>query len=346
MELFSSEIMRTVAEPLLAWYDVCKRELPWRTTVSPYRTWVSEIMLQQTRVEAARAYFERWMDALPTLEALAAASQDELYKLWEGLGYYSRVRNLQKAARIVRDDFGGFLPADRQKLLSLPGIGAYTAGAILSIAFEKRAAAVDGNVIRVFARYLNIHKVISDDKSKQALANAIEKIMPEGRCGDFTQSIMELGALVCIPKSPRCEVCPLRETCLGRAAGCAADLPTLPKKLDKKQEKMTVCVLRTPQGDVFLRRRPEKGLLAGLWEPWHCEGYLSEQEIKQKLSDQGIEVTEMAALGHRRHIFTHKCWEMEGWLVICEQAVGFVRVSPKQLQEEYALPAAFAPFLS
>lgn len=343
MKLFDAQKMRPLTTPLLAWYDVCKREMAWRDNVSPYRTWVSEIMLQQTRVEAVRAYFDRWMKALPDIASLAAADSEEIHKLWEGLGYYSRVRNLQKAARIVCDDYGGFLPNDKKALLSLPGIGEYTAGAILSIAFGQRAAAVDGNVIRVFARYLNIDKVITDDKSKRALGDAIEEIMPEERCGDFTQALMELGALVCLPGSPRCEECPVRETCAGRLAGRAASLPVLPPKPEKKRQEMTICVLKNGE-DVFLRKRQEKGLLAGLWEPWHCEGYVEAEKLAGRLAAEGIEVQKITPLGHRHHIFTHIRWEMEGYLAECDGAPRFERVTPEKLQTEYALPKAFSGF--
>ena len=344
MNFFCTDKMRAAVRPLLEWYDIAKREMAWRECVSPYRTWVSEIMLQQTRVEAVHSYFERWMRALPDVGALAAADEEQLYKLWEGLGYYSRVRNLHKAARIVCHDFGGFLPDNKRDLLSLPGVGEYTAGAILSIAFGKVAAAVDGNVVRVFARYLNIDAVITDDKSKRALGEAIEQVMPPDRCGDFTQALMELGALVCIPGSPRCEQCPLRGLCQGYAAGRQTQLPTLPPKPEKKREEMTVCRLVTPDGDTFLRKRPPKGLLAGLWEPWHCAGYLSEDELREKLAGEGIDVHSVTPLGHRHHIFTHKRWEMDGYLVLCTKAQGFTRVSAEQLSSEYALPVAFAGF--
>ncbi len=343
MNLFVIEKMRPLVTPLLAWYDLAKREMAWRDKVSPYRTWVSEIMLQQTRVEAVRAYFDRWMQALPDVASLAAADSEEIHKLWEGLGYYSRVRNLQKAARIVCDDYGGFLPNDKKALLKLPGIGEYTAGAILSIAFGQKAAAVDGNVIRVFARFLNIDTVITDDKNKRALGEAIEEIMPAERTGDFTQALMELGALVCLPGSPKCDSCPIRNLCQGYQAGTAAELPKLPPKPEKQKQKMTVCVLKDGE-DVFLRKRGETGLLAGLWEPWHCEGYPELPELKERLVGEGITVKNITKIGHRHHIFTHKRWEMEGYLVECDKAPHFVRVTPKKLQTEYALPKAFSGF--
>lgn len=343
MSLFAVDKMRPMVQPLLDWYDVAKREMAWRSEVSPYRTWVSEIMLQQTRVEAVRSYFDRWMRALPDIQSLADADEEEIYKLWEGLGYYSRVRNLQKAARIVCNDFGGFLPNDRKSLLSLPGIGEYTAGAILSIAFEKKAAAVDGNVIRVFARFLNIDAIITDDKSKRALGDAIEEIMPADRTADFTQALMELGALTCLPGAPHCEECPLREMCGGRAAGRAARLPTLPTKPQKAVQEMTVVILKNGD-DVYLRKRPEKGLLAGLWEPWHCEGYLSEADLAAKLAKCGVKVSSLTQIGHRHHIFTHKRWEMEGYVAQCTAAQGFERVTPEEFEKEYARPKAFSGF--
>ena len=343
MSLFAVDKMRPMVEPLLVWYDVAQREMAWRSEVSPYRTWVSEIMLQQTRVEAVRSYFDRWMRALPDIRSLAEADEEQTHKLWEGLGYYSRVRNLQKAARIVCRDFGGFLPNDKKTLLSLPGIGEYTAGAILSIAFGQKAAAVDGNVIRVFARFLNIDRVISDDKSKRALGDCIEEIMPADRTADFTQALMELGALVCLPSSPDCECCPLRERCAGRAAGRASSLPVLPPKPEKLRQEMTVCVLKSGE-DIFLRKRPEKGLLAGLWEPWHCEGYLKEDELRHRLAESGVKADAITQIGHRRHVFTHKQWEMDGYCAQCLDAEGFERVTPEKFKEGYALPKAFSRF--
>ncbi len=341
MSLFSAEFVRPAVKELLAWYDVCKRPMAWRDEVSPYRTWVSEIMLQQTRVEAVRAYFDRWMTALPTIGDLAAADMEQLYKLWEGLGYYSRVRNLKKAAEIVVRDFGGFLPNDHKSLRALPGIGEYTAGAIRSIAFGQPAAAVDGNVIRVFARFLNIDTVISDDKHKKELAAMLESIYPAGKCSEFTQALMELGALVCLPSTPQCERCPWKERCKGRAAGRAADLPQLPPKPEKQRVDMTVCLLQTDEG-FYLRKRPAKGLLAGLWEPWHCEGKVS--LLTERLAAEGIVVHSVRPLGHRRHVFTHKVWEMDGFAAECERADGFVHAKEHELAEQFALPKAFSGF--
>lgn len=343
MELFPQQMIQPAIAELLAWYDVCKRPMAWRDEVSPYRTWVSEIMLQQTRVEAVRAYFDRWMAALPTVQALAAADMEQLYKLWEGLGYYSRVRNLKKAAEIVVRDFGGFLPSDEKSLLSLPGIGDYTAGAIRSIAFGLPAAAVDGNVIRVFARFLNIDTVISDDKHKKELAAVLQAVSPIDKCGDFTQALMELGALVCLPGNPKCDICPWRARCRGFAAGRAARLPVLPPKPQKEIVPMTVCVLCNEQG-VFLRKRPAKGLLAGLWEPWHTTGQPEESALLAALQAEGIVVRELRSLGHRKHVFTHKIWEMDGFVAMCDKADGFTLVKKQQLQQEYALPKAFSPF--
>lgn len=344
MHLFDESFIRPAIPDLLTWYDACKRPMAWRDEVSPYRTWVSEIMLQQTRVEAVRAYFDRWMAALPTVQALAAAEMEQLYKLWEGLGYYSRVRNLKKAAEIVVNDFGGFLPSDEKSLKSLPGIGDYTAGAIRSIAFGLPAAAVDGNVIRVFARFLNIDTVISDDKHKKELAKVLRQVAPVDKCGDFTQALMELGALVCLPGTPKCELCPWQQCCKGRLAGRAASLPVLPAKPQKEKIPMTVCVLQKGTS-VFLRKRPEHGLLAGLWEPWHTEGVLDASALKKALAEQNITVHALRPLGHRKHVFTHKIWEMDGFVAECDKVEGFTEVNAEQLQSEYALPKAFSHFL-
>ena len=336
---FSVEKIRAAVPALLGWYDVNKRAMAWRDEVSPYRTWISEIMLQQTRVETVHGYFERFMEALPDIGALAAADEETLYKLWEGLGYYSRVRNLKKAAEIVVKDFGGFLPEDPENLQKLPGIGAYTAGAIASIAYGLPRAAVDGNVVRVFARFLDIRQDFSDEKGKRALARAIEAAMPPDRCGDYTQALMELGALVCSPGMPHCAHCPIQSMCAGFAAGSAPSLPILPPKKAKKSVRMSVYDLWDEQGNRLLHKRPSKGLLAGLWEPWHTEGWLTEAESKEAL--QPFELLSLAPLGDYTHIFTHVKWLMRGWRAVVRQVPdGFVRVGPGD--QTHALPRAFA----
>lgn len=247
-----------IPTPLIAWYRQNKRTLPWRQTHGGYEVWVSEIMLQQTRVEAAKEYYLRFLKELPRVEDLAACSEEKLLKLWEGLGYYSRVRNMQKAAKKIVEEYGQF-PSDEKTLRSLPGIGEYTAGAISSIAFYKRAAAVDGNVMRVLSRYAENPTDISKAEYKRYLKEKLEEIYPEEGegCSDFTQSLMELGALVCTPSVWRCESCPLREDCSARRNATQANFPVLPEKKAKRKEKLYVFLLSTPTG-LAIRKRKRK----------------------------------------------------------------------------------------
>ena len=344
MPSFDTLKIELAVPPLLAWYDTSKRQMAWRDKVSPYRTWVSEIMLQQTRVEAVRVYFDRWMAALPDVPAVAAADEELLKKLWQGLGYYARVRNLKKAAEIITRDFGGVLPSDAETLRRLPGIGAYTAGAICSIAFGLPEPAVDGNVVRVFARYLGVYEDFSDEKGKKALADAMRPAMPRDKCGDFTQAVMELGALVCIPGTPRCGECPLRAGCAAYRNGDAETLPVLPEKKSKRTEKMTVIILQDTDGNYLLHKRPDKGLLAGLWEFRHTDGFLNEVESKNAL--QAYHPEKIVPLGRYTHIFTHVRWEMECYAAVVRDAPpGFVTVTPQEMKTAYALPKAFGKIL-
>ena len=233
------ELLARVPAPLLAWYDKEARDLPWRQNTDPYRVWVSEIMLQQTRVEAVIPYYERFLAAFPDLKALADAPEEQLLKLWEGLGYYSRARNLQKAAREALSRFGG-LPGQVQELSSLPGIGAYTAGAIASIAFSRPVPAVDGNVLRVVARLTDSHDDVLSPAVKREAEKAVAAVIPHDRPGDFNQAVMDLGATVCLPNgAPRCEVCPLAELCLGLARSTAPELPVKTKKKERQKLRTT-----------------------------------------------------------------------------------------------------------
>ena len=262
-----TEKLKELARPLLAWYDENRRILPWREEVSPYRTWVSEIMLQQTRVAAVLPYFQRFMERYPTAEALAAGDEQELLKLWEGLGYYSRARNLQKAARVIAQEYGGQFPTDHKALMALPGIGDYTAGAILSIAFGVPAPAVDGNVLRILSRVTGSNLDILDAKNKKTYRTWAEAALPADRPGAFNQALMDLGSAICLPgPSPRCGDCPLAHLCAARQEGKQALLPVRAPQKAKRPEELTVFLLRRPDGAVALRRRPPTGLLAGLWE--------------------------------------------------------------------------------
>ena len=339
--------MENIAPALLDWFYKNKRILPFRTDPSPYHVWVSEIMLQQTRVSAALPYYERFLAALPDIPALAACEEEKLHKLWEGLGYYSRVRNLQKAAKIVCAQYGGQLPADYDALRELPGIGDYTAGAIASISFGLPVPAVDGNVLRVFARLYDDARLITDPAVKKAFTARVMEHQPPEQAGDYNQALMELGALVCVPNgAPLCAACPLYDLCKARAAGTA---PTLPRKAAPKARKVapvTVALVESG-GNFLIRQRPEKGLLAGLWEPLLWEGEaLTPGELHEKLTAMGLvcEAEAIAPLPAAKHIFSHIEWRMTQYAVPAPPQPapeGTVWASREQLRTEYTLPGAF-----
>ena len=339
--------MENIAPALLDWFYQNKRILPFRTDPSPYHVWVSEIMLQQTRVSAALPYYERFLAALPDIPALAACEEEKLHKLWEGLGYYSRVRNLQKAAKIVCAQYGGQLPADYDALRELPGIGDYTAGAIASISFGLPVPAVDGNVLRVFARLYDDARLITDPAVKKAFTARVMEHQPPEQAGDYNQALMELGALVCVPNgAPLCAACPLHDLCKARAAGTA---PTLPRKAVPKARKVapvTVALVESG-GNFLIRQRPEKGLLAGLWEPLLWEGEaLTPGELHEKLTAMGLvcEAEAIAPLPAAKHIFSHIEWRMTQYAVPAPPQPapeGTVWASREQLRTEYTLPGAF-----
>ena len=334
---------------LLSWYDRGARVLPWRSQPTPYRVWVSEIMLQQTQVATVLPYFERFMSELPDVAALAEAREDVLLKLWEGLGYYSRVRNLKRAAEQVMAHFQGQLPASKAELLTLAGIGEYTAGAIASIAFGKREAAVDGNALRVFARFWNDENNISEAKGKKHFQLAIEQWVPFERPGDFNQSIMELGARICLPKAaPICGDCPWQRWCKAYRLGKTVDLPVRTAGKERQVQKRTVLLLIS-HGQVLLCKRPSKGLLAGMWEFISLEGWLTEAELGAWLAAQGFMVEKIQPASSARHIFTHKEWQMQGWAVFVSQIVDYpkgVWVTQRQLEEAYAMPSAYRVYLA
>ena len=325
---------------LLDWYDAHKRTLPWREEVSPYRTWVSEIMLQQTRVEAAKGYFLRWMERFPTLAALAAAQEEEVLKAWEGLGYYSRARNLHKAAKLLAERGEG-LPAEKKALESLPGIGTYTAGAILSIAYGVAEPAVDGNVLRVISRLTAQKYDITKGEVRAAVADALRPLMPKGKTSEFTQALFELGALLCLPNAtPRCEECPWQESCDAHRLGKAIDYPPRVEKGEKRIDKLTVLVLEK-DGRFAIRKRPSTGLLARLWELPNEVGTLSKEEVAARCAG------EITPLPPATHVFTHVVWEMTGYLVhlTATPADSDLRfVTPKELRDEYSLPSAFSAY--
>ena len=339
------KLLSAIPEPLVKWFDQHTRDLPWRRDREPYHVWLSEIMLQQTRVEAVKAYYTRFLDAAPNVETLAALSEDRLLKLWEGLGYYNRARNLQKCAKEIVAR-GGAFPPTKAELMELPGIGDYTAGAIASICFEAPAAAVDGNVLRVCARLMDDDRPVDTPAYKKELETALSAVYPKGRCGDFTQSLMELGATVCVPNgAPHCGDCPLNALCLARERGTALKLPVKLPKRERKLEHRTVFLLRC--GDlVAVEKRPSKGLLAGLWQLPNLDRLLDETEVGVWATEQGLGDTELRRARDGRHIFTHITWEMRCYTLSCEHAATqFTWVTPEQLRGEVSLPTAFRQFL-
>ena len=329
--------------PLLAWYEENKRDLPWRRQVSAYRTWVSEIMLQQTRVSAVIPYFQHFMAAYPTVADLAAADPEELMHLWQGLGYYSRARHLQQAAQKIMEEYGGRFPRDYFQVRQLPGIGDYTAGAICSMAFGQDVPAVDGNVLRVVSRITGCTENVLCTTVRKKMENWVRACLPPGKAGTFNQAVMDLGAMVCLPNGePLCEECPAREFCRARAQGKQKDLPVREKKREKRQEQKTVFFLRRGE-ETALCKRPEKGLLAGLWEYPNVEGRLEETQAAAQLEEWGVIPHLWVKKVNIIHEFTHIKWEMTGYII---EVVGngkseWTWASP-EMRQKMAIPSAFA----
>ena len=337
--------MERLPSLLLPWFAENRRELPWRRDKEPYHVWLSEIMLQQTRVEAVKGYYERFLQKLPSVEALAAADENELLKLWEGLGYYSRVRNLQKAARQIMEKHAGVFPQNYDDIYALTGIGAYTAGAVASICFEQPTPAVDGNVLRVISRYLASARPINEERVKKEVAKMLAPIYPKGACGDFTQALMELGATVCVPNgAPLCEQCPLKAHCAASLSGTQLQYPVKAAKKSRRQEERPVFVLHCGE-KVALCKRPEKGLLAGLWQLPDVLGKLDAQEALHQAEAWGVRPTGIEKIIQREHIFTHVHWHLTGIYLRCSQEERFLWVSPEELKEKIGLPTAYRQFL-
>lgn len=342
--MMNHELFRQLPEVLLPWYDQSHRDLPWRKNRDPYHIWLSEIMLQQTRVEAVKGYYNRFLQEIPDISALASADDELLHKLWEGLGYYSRVRNLKKAAITIMEQYNGQMPQDYKSVLGLSGIGEYTAGAICSIAFEQKTPAVDGNVLRVTARICDDDTPIDLPAVKVAVKNQLAEVYPD-RAGDFTQALMELGATVCGPnRKPACDVCPCAEFCLGRQRGTAENLPVkLPKK-QRKQEDKTVLILNC-DGKYALQKRPDKGLLAGLWEFPNCSGMLGVEQALTYVQNLGVSPKELCRQLERTHIFTHVQWNMRGFYIdVKEMPESLCWMTEEEIEERAALPTAFRQF--
>lgn len=345
------EILEQVREPLLSWYRENGRELLFRIGRNPYRIWISEIMLQQTRIEAVKPYFERFMTELPDVAALAEVSEERLMKLWEGLGYYSRARNLKKAAVLIMEEHGGQIPADPEALKKLPGIGPYTAGAIASIAFSVPEPAVDGNVLRVVARLLRDDRDIMKMSTRRSVEALLRDAMSKEYPGEYNEAVMEIGETVCLPLgAPLCGKCPLAEFCLAHRAGDEEHFPVRPEKKKRRREERTIFLL-TYRDKLVLNKRKEEGLLAGLYELPGTEGHLSEAESRAYLRERfGIpheEEFELIPLKEAKHIFSHVEWHMIGYSGVLPEAAREPQIlaGKAELKEAFPLPNAFRAYM-
>lgn len=343
-----------IVSPLLEWYDENRRILPWREDPTPYHVWVSEIMLQQTRVEAVKAYYARFMKKLPDIKSLAEADEEDLLKLWEGLGYYNRVRNMQKAAQIIMEEYQGQMPADYDLLLKLPGIGSYTAGAISSIAFDKKQPAVDGNVLRVISRVSADESDISQEKVKKAMRDTLIEILPDRKAGVFNQALMDLGATVCLPNGkPLCERCPWNKICKAHLEGRTEELPIKAKKKSRRIEDKTVLLIRW-DNRLLLHKRPAQGLLAGLYEFPNVEGHLSQEDVLKYIETLGLKGLHIEEAESSKHIFSHVEWHMIAYKIkadelenvpLCateEENYHFVDYGMRE--DAYPIPSAFSAY--
>ena len=339
-------IAKEIQDRLLLWYDENKRDLPWRISTHPYSIWISEVMAQQTRIATLLPYYERFMQRFPTVFDLASAPEDDVLKAWEGLGYYSRARNLRSAAQKIVSEWNGIIPNTTKALLGLPGIGDYTAGAILSIAYDIPTPAVDGNVLRVFSRLTNSDADIALPQTKELAKQFVASVLPSARVGHFTQALMELGALVCVPKNPECTTCPLEPLCLAKQCERQSELPIKSAKNKQKVIPQTILVICTPDGRVAMRRRSEK-LLNGLWAFYQISECFDEDAVIEHLNELGYTISSVTAMGKSRHVFTHIVWEMEGFFCqVCEEHAppGYDFFKPSELQN-LAIPTAIRKYV-
>lgn len=351
--MFRDVDMTPLIAPTLQWFNDNQRDLPWRHTKDPYHIWVSEIMLQQTRVEAVIPYYKRFLQTLPTIGDLADCPEDQLLKLWEGLGYYSRVRNMQKAAQVIMESFGGSMPDRGNEILTFPGIGAYTAGAIASRVYGELMPAVDGNVLRVLTRLCEDGSDISKERTKKEAIAWMTDVMQDGvqpaEAGAFNQALMELGATVCVPNGePHCGECPWQDACGAFAHGTWDQYPVKAKAKARRIEEKTVLLLQD-DNRVVLRKRPNRGLLAGLYEfPW-LEGYVGRKACVEYVRSLGAEPLHIEALPEAKHIFSHVEWHMKGYLIrLADAGAGQLSegllVAKEEIQRAYPIPAAFEKY--
>lgn len=347
--VLEKEQLFEMAEPLVKWYQENKRDLPWRHHVNAYRVWVSEIMLQQTRVEAVKPFYKRFMEALPTIKDLAEAEEDKLLKLWEGLGYYNRVRNMQAAAKQIMEHYGGSFPETFEEISTLKGIGNYTAGAISSFAFGIPKPAVDGNVMRVVSRILANDDDIMKQSVRKRMEEDLEKVIPAENPSDFNQGLIELGAIVCVPNGePKCDVCPVSHLCRAKELGCQNELPVKKRAKERKIEKRTILVFQDG-GAVAIKKRPGTGLLAGMYEFPNVEEHLSMDEVIAYSKSIGLTPLVVKELPAAKHIFSHIEWHMTGYAVRVDElekncTEEMIFADPEEIQKKYSVPAAFEKY--
>lgn len=338
------ELEQEIAGRLITWYEKNKRSLPWRADREPYHIWLSEVMCQQTRVEAVKAYYQRFLQYLPSVQSLADCPEEKLNKLWEGLGYYSRARHLQQAAQLICREYGGVFPSDYETIRALPGIGDYTASAIASICFGLPCPAVDGNVLRVVTRLCASKADISKPGTKSAVRSALLPLFEGVSSGTLNQALMELGALVCLPNhAPDCVHCPLRDFCAS-ADGAWKEIPFKGEKKTRRIETHTVFLLRC-NDQWALRKRPSEGLLAGLWEFPNLPGELNAQQALDAAANWNCRPESLLRHTQKFHIFTHIRWEMPAWVIECANPSElFTWAGLERIQSTYSLPTAFRQF--
>ena len=353
--LYSPQMKETV-RPLVEWFRENQRDLPWRKRMDAYRVWISEIMLQQTRVEAVKPYYERFLKELPDVKALAEVPEDRLLKLWEGLGYYNRARNLKEAACQIMEKYGGRFPETYEEIRGLKGIGNYTAGAVSSFVYGIRKPAVDGNVLRVVTRITADGSDITKAGTRTKVEREVEEVIPAESAGDFNQSLIELGAIVCVPNGePKCGICPVSGICLAHAQGRETEFPVKAKKKERRIEKRTILVFRDNE-KTAVRKRPDTGLLAGLYEFPGTEGHLKQSEAVRYAKSLGLMPIRIKKLGSAKHIFSHVEWHMVGYEVMVDELEKNMReqdAAPgeivfaelRELKEHYPMPSAFEAYM-
>jgi A/G-specific adenine glycosylase len=340
--------VKEFGDKLLKWYQKEARALPWRSNPDPYKIWISEIMLQQTKVETVIAYFERFLRRVPTIQALSEIGEDDLLKLWQGLGYYNRAINLKKAAQIIVQRFKGQMPSHIKDLQSLPGIGPYSSGAIASIAFGTRAPAIDGNVLRVIARITANKEDIGRQRTKKEIERSVKALLPLEDVGDFNQALMELGAIICLPKEvPKCNKCPVCAFCQAFQKGITLNIPVKVNKKQRKIERKTVFVISWDKR-LALKKRANGGLLANLWELPNAEGHLSKEQSKKEINNLGISIKKIIKMKPSRHLFTHLEWQMSAYFVLAlevKDPLIFKWATKEEIDSYYSIPSAFKSFV-